>query len=129
MHKSVYTLYNMATRVEVEQFLQQLKIKLDIFGVFFLDSRDKNIQALADLNISRLERLAVVKSIEVKDYSEGPIRDQLNGFNEMWVFGKDVNGTEVYIKISMGVPNSNTICISFHAAEHPMRYPFKEKED
>lgn len=119
----------MATRSEVEQFLNQFKVKLNIFGVFFLDGREKNAQALLDLNITRFERLEVVKSIEVEDYSEGPIRDQLNGFNEMWVFGKDVTGQEVYIKISMGAPNTNTICISFHKAEHPMHYPLKEKED
>lgn len=118
----------MATRYEVEQFLTQFKVKLDIFGVFFLDGREKNSQALLDLNITRLERLEVVRSIVVEDYSEGPIRDQLNSFNEMWVFGKDINRQEVYIKIAMGAPNTNTICISFHKAEHPMRYPLKEKE-
>lgn len=116
----------MATRNEVEQFLNQFKVKLNIYGVFFLDGREKNAQALLDLNITRLERLEVVKSIEVENYSKGPIRDQLNGFNEMWVFGKDVNGQEVYIKIAMGIPNSNTICISFHKAEYPMNYPLQK---
>lgn len=117
----------MATRHDVEQFLAQFKMKLEVFGVFFLDGREKNAQALLDLNISRLERMAVVKSIEVEDYSEGPIRDVLNDYGEMWVFGKDVNGQEVYIKITMGRPNLNAICISFHAAEHAMRYPLKEE--
>lgn len=64
-------------------------------------------------------------SLEWKDYSDGPITDRLNNLAEMWVFGKDVDGTEVYIKITMGKPNSNTICISFHEAEYPMSYPFK----
>jgi len=31
----------------------------------------------------------------------------------------------VYIKISMGKENSQTICISFHPSEYPMNYPFK----
>ena len=119
-------LNDMATRIEVEQFLSQFKVKLEVFGVFFLD-REKNVNALADLGITRLERLAVVKSIEVDDYSEGPIRDQLNGFGEMWVFGKDVKGQEVYVKITLGHPNTNTIVISFHVAEHPMKYPLKEE--
>lgn len=47
----------------------------------------------------------------------------------MWVFGKDMEGKELYIKISMGMPNSKTICISFHEAEHPINYAFKGKED
>lgn len=44
----------------------------------------------------------------------------------MWVFGKDYDGTELYIKISLGAPGSKTICISFHEAEHPLSYPFKK---
>lgn len=114
----------MATRIEVEQFLSQFKVKLEIFGIIFLE-RDKNVNSLIDLDITRLERLSVVKSIVVDDYSEGPIKDQLSGFGEMWVFGKDVKGQEVYIKISLGRPNNNTIVISFHRSEHPMNYPFK----
>lgn len=115
----------MATRNDVEQFLYQFKVKLDIWGIVFLE-RDKNIQALADLNISRFERLDVIRSIQVEDYSEGPIPNELNSMGEMWVFGKDVNGIETYIKITMGQPNLKTICISFHRAEHPMSYPLKK---
>lgn len=115
----------MTTRGEVERFLGQFKIKLEVFDILFLDGREKNSQALLDLGISRLERLEVVKSIRTNDYSEGPIVDDLNNFREMWVFGKDVNGCEVYIKVAMGNPNSSTICISFHKAEYEMTYPFK----
>lgn len=119
----------MATRSEVELFLSQFKVKLDIWGIIFLDGREKNMQALADLNISRFERLRI-RTIQVEHYSEGPIRDELNDYGEMWVFGKDVNGTETYIKITLGKPNLKTICISFHQAELPMTYPFKHnKED
>lgn len=116
----------MATLGEVEAFLSLFKVKVDIWGVFFLDNRDKNKSTMALLNFRSLDRLNVVKSIEVEDYSEGPIKDGLNGFNEMWVFGKDVDGKEIYIKIALGCPGSKSICISFHIAEHPMHYPFKE---
>lgn len=40
------------------------------------------------------------------DYSEGPIVDALNNQGEMWVFGKDVKGNEIYIKITLGKPNN-----------------------
>lgn len=88
----------MTTREGVEKFLSQFKIKLEVFDIFFLDGREKNSQALLDLN----------------------------NFKEMWVFGKDVNGCEVYIKVAMGEPNNRTLCISFHKAEHKMAYPFKQ---
>lgn len=119
----------MATRGEVEQFLNQFKVKLDIWGVFYMDDREKNKQTMVQLNFRNLERLNVVKSIVVEDYSEGPIKDELNGFGEMWVFGKDVDGHEIYIKVTLGRPGSSTICISFHIAEHPMQYPYKVEKD
>ena len=43
----------------------------------------------------------------------------------MWVFGKDVKGREVHIKIMISNLNGQTICISFHLAEYPLNYPFK----
>lgn len=116
----------MTKREEVESFLSQFKIKLEVFDIFFLDLREKNSQALLDLGISRLERLEVVKSIQIENYSDGPIVDDLNSFKEMWVFGKDVNGYEVYIKVAMGEPNNRVICISFHKAEYKMSFPFKQ---
>ena len=115
----------MALRDEVEAFLASFHEKVKVFGILFRDDRQKNRMALIDLEISRFERLEIVKSIEIQDYSDGPIPDELNLGTEMWVFGKDVNGVEVYIKITMGGFNGRAICISFHRAEHPMTYPFK----
>ena len=115
----------MALKNEVEAFPASFHEKIEIFGILFRDDREKNRMALIDLDISRLERLEVIKSIETEDYSEGPIPDELNLGTEMWVFGKDVNSIEVYIKITMGGFNNRTICISFHRAERPMKYPFR----
>ena len=41
----------------------------------------------------------------------------MNRLGDLWVFGKDVNGQEVYIKICYGLPNRSTIFVSFHIAE------------
>lgn len=115
----------MATKEDVEQFLNQFHAKLNVFQIIFRDDRGKNIQALAELDITVVDRMNVIKKIKVEDYSEGPIVDTLNKMGDMWVFGRDVKGREVYIKISLGIPNSSTICISFHVAEYKMKYPFK----
>ena len=114
-----------ATKEQVEEFLKRLKEKIKVFDIIFRDDRGKNLQTLATLEIAPIYRKKVVLDIEPEDYSEGPIVDTLNKMGEMWVFGKDVKGHEVYIKITLGLPNSSTICISFHIAEHPMNYPFK----
>lgn len=111
------------TQQEVESFLRHFMPKFDIFGIFFLN-REKNERALLALGITRKYREEVVRSIEVSDYVE-TISDAVS-YGDMWVFGKDVNEHEVYIKITMGYPNSNTICISFHEAEHPINYAFKK---
>lgn len=119
--------YLMATKEQVEDFLKRLKEKIKVFDIIFRDDRGKNLQTLATLEITPTYRKKVILNIEPEDYSEGPIVDTLNKMGEMWVFGKDVKGHEVYIKITMGLPNSSTICISFHIAEHKMNYPFKNR--
>jgi len=112
------------SRQEVEAFLRQFFPKMDIFGIIVLN-RTKNQEALRLLGLTELARKEVIKTIEVDDYVE-TIRDAVS-YGDMWVFGKDFDGTELYIKISMGMPNSRTICISFHSAEHPIDYAFKTK--
>lgn len=115
----------MASRQEVRQYLKDFKVKMKIFDILFLDDRGKNQQTLHDLEITPRRRLEIINSLEVKDYSEGPLDEKMRGILPMWVFGKQVKKEEAYIKISMGRENTSTICISFHIAEHRMKYPFK----
>lgn len=115
----------MATKQEVEHFLSDFKTKTKIFQIIFRDDRGKNAQALLDLEISPGKRKEIIEKITIEDYSQGPLEEQMSGMAPMWIFGKNVKETEVYIKISMGRENSPTICISFHPAEYNMNYPFK----
>lgn len=117
----------MATKQEVTAFLDGFHQKLGIWNILYRDDRGKNTQALADLEITPAHRDRVIKSLEPLDYSEGPIADTLNKGKEMWVFGKMVKGAEIYIKVTMGIAGSSVICISFHPAEKPMKYPFKQQ--
>ena len=110
---------------EVKAFLDQFNIKAQVFGIQFRDDRPKNREALLLLDITPVQRELIVKTLQVREYVEGPVIDELNKQGEMWVFGKDVKGREVYIKITLGYENGQTICISFHIAEHPMNYPYK----
>lgn len=115
----------MITIEDVKAFLDQFNIKAEVFGIVFKDDRPKNRKALVQLDLTQLQREVIVKSLLPQDYVEGPVIDMLNQKGEMWVFGKDVKGQEVYIKITLGYENGQTICISFHIAEHPLTYPFK----
>lgn len=115
----------MSSKQEVEKFLSELKVKMDVFGILFLDERGKNQQALHDLEISPNKRMEIITSLTVWDFSEGPLAEKMRGILPMWIFGKTVKNKEVYIKISMGMENTKAVCISFHIAEHTMNYPLK----
>ena len=115
----------MITKEEVQAFLNQFHAKMKIYGILYRDDRGKNQKTLEELEIVPSYRKVIIESLEVEDYVQGPVVDQLNRLGEMWVFGKDVKGREVYIKIMLGGVNCQTICISFHIAEHPLQYTFK----
>lgn len=115
----------MVSKQEVETYLEELRVKVKIFGILFHDDRGKNQQTLHDLEISPAKRKEIINSLKVQDYSEGPLEEKMHNILPMWVFGKQVNRQEVYIKVSMGNENSQAVCISFHISEHPINYPFK----
>ena len=115
----------MGDSAAVGKFLRNFKEKLKVFDILFLDDRGKNAQTLATLEITPIARRKVLESLEINDYSEGPLAEAIYGGKaEMWVFGRIVKGREVYIKITLGFAGGAVICISFHIAEYPMRYPF-----
>ena len=115
----------MITKEEVQTFLSQFQTKLKIFGIIYRDDRGKNQKALEELEIVPSFRRVIIENLKVEDYVQGPVIDELNKLGEMWVFGNDVKGREVYIKIMLGGVGCQTICISFHIAERPLVYPFK----
>ncbi|MFZ1749426.1 MAG: hypothetical protein WAU01_04520 [Saprospiraceae bacterium] len=115
----------MSTEAEVSSFLNDFKEKMKIWDVLFRDDRGKNAQTLIDLELRPIERKVILETLETKDYSGGPIEERLYGGADMWVFGKTVKKKEVYIKITMGALGSSVICISFHLAQHNIKYPLK----
>ena len=113
------------TKDDVRSFLEQFHAKMKIFGIIYRDDRGKNQKALEELEIVPSFRKVIIENLEVEDYEEGPIIDTLNHLGHMWVFGKDVKGREVYIKIMISNVGGQTICISFHLAEGELTYPLK----
>jgi len=117
----------MSTLAEVDSFLQDFKVKYKVFDIIFVDARQKNTNALLLLDLPPAGRREIIESIVAADYSEGPLDDRLYGIASLWVFGKIHKQEEIYIKISMGMTNAGVICISFHPAERPMNYPYKNQ--
>ena len=110
-------------REEVEKFITTFIMKAEIFGVIFVD-REKNNEALKMLGITQSVSLKLVKQITLEEYSE-TILDSLT-YGDMWIFGKDYDGKEIYIKVSLGKFSNSAICVSFHIAEHPLEHPYKQ---
>ncbi len=69
----------MATRNEVETYLKELRVKIEIFGLLFLDDRGKNQQTLHDLEITPDKRKEIIVSLKVEDYSQGPLDEKMLG--------------------------------------------------
>jgi hypothetical protein len=113
------------TKEDVQMFLDQFHSKMKVFGIIYRDDRGKNQKTLEELEIVPLFRKVIIENLTVEDYVEGPVVDTLYKIGDMWVFGKDVKEREVYIKIQISELSGQTICISFHLAESPMKYPFK----
>ena len=116
----------MAKREDIQLFLNDFKVKLGIWSIVYLDKRPKNLQTLLDLEITPAQRTDILRALTVIDYSEGPLEEKAYGGRDMLVFGKEVKKQEVYIKVTVGVANKPVLCISFHIAEHKMKYPFKK---
>lgn len=114
------------TKEDVQQFLEDFKTKLSVFKIVYRDDRAKNLQALAELEITGTERTELIKSLESVNYCAGLTKNELyKNHPDYWEFGLEIKNKEVYIKIEMGLPNSSVICISFHVAKHGLKYPFK----
>lgn len=110
------------TITEVQNFLRQLKEKINVFGIFFIN-RDKKEEALKAIGITPDMREKIVAELVPADYVE--FKESLT-YGDLWVFGKNKFNQMLYIKLSLGRENNNAICVSFHIAEHDIKYAFKD---
>lgn len=111
---------------DIEKFLSEFKQKFRVYGVFF-KNREKNEQALYDLEITPKQREEYLLNLEPTDYCSGPFSDAYDPDSpDNYEFGITVKKKEVYIKINIGKPSKRVMCISFHIAERKMNYPFKK---
>jgi hypothetical protein len=118
----------MATEAEVEEFLRNLHYKMKSFDVAFRP-RDKNMNAIAELDILPIKRNEYLKSLTVENYYRGPKKDTENPAKpDYFEFGMIINGIEVYIKLNLGQRDKMIDCISFHKAEDVITYPLRKEK-
>lgn len=94
-----------------------------------LIKRKKNLGALAVLGWGEKFLFEFICSdITVENYIDGPKPDNDFPGEDVWIFGAKVEDKEYYIKLKIRRFDEDSdlvLCISFHPAEHPLKYPFK----
>jgi hypothetical protein len=96
-------------------------------GWLWILNRDKNRDGLIAIGITKHQRAEVVRSLTPEDYCEGPLPDPTRP-GDIWVFGKQVEDIEVYIKLKLTQTEAPK-CLSFHPAEHTLRYPLRKRKE
>jgi hypothetical protein len=106
----------------IEHFLSECKNATE----FVLINREKNMAALAEMGLTFKNCRDIILDLSVENYHDGPLEDN-DRPGEIWVFGKETDRCELYIKLKL-VNSTLVKCISFHRAEHPLDYPCKKVE-
>ena len=123
-----------ALQTEVRDFLIEVKqtiaqTSIDYQSWHFI-GRMENINCMSKLGLTFEDVRNVILSLSVEDYCEGPLQDVEKIPGDLWVFGKSIANTEIYIKLKLASFGRLRVVriISFHTAKQPLSYPYKEKE-
>jgi hypothetical protein len=110
-------------------FLKEFK-NLIYEGHLIITDRIKNRQSLIELGLTERQREEELLSLSVDNYSFGPEKDRYRP-GDYWVFGKIVEGKEIFIRIKIGTDKHTeyAICYSFHLAERPLQYPLRSEKN
>ncbi len=94
----------------------------------FSTARKKNVNTLTELEMTREDVKKEILSLSVLDYCSGPTKDpRIRG--DVWIFGKIIRGKEIYIKLKLSGDQHGRMVriLSFHVAEKPLKYYFRDK--
>ncbi|MCI8430874.1 MAG: hypothetical protein HFI16_11580 [Lachnospiraceae bacterium] len=79
---------------------------------------------LLDLDYDAEDVVNRLKELKVEEYSETKIdKDDVNP-PILFVFGKDVNGRLIYVKLKIRDQQKQVVCVSFHYAKDKMEFPY-----
>lgn len=113
-------------QLPVAAFLKEMK-SIVRAGRFSLIEREKNLNALTSLGLTKKNVIQALLELSVTDYCSGPADDETDDRpGKIWVFGIEVFGSEFYVKLKIfEVGNKKYVkCLSFHPPERPLRRPW-----
>ncbi len=113
-------------RDKILKFLKEFKKIVTAGRGLDVIPRRENIACLAELGLTKKNQLEEILNLSVSDYCEGPSPDK-DRPGEIWVFGKEIRGKEVYIKLKIAQVGEEKIakCLSFHWANFPLGFPYR----
>ena len=113
---------------EISLFLKEFKMVAKQRGIDFIP-RQEFIEMLTLFGITRRNCEEEILSLSVDDYCQGPDDDR-DRPGKVWVFGRHIEGREVYIKLKLATVGKEAIakCLSFHPAEFPLCFPLRSKK-
>lgn len=81
---------------------------------------------LVELGYTADDVADTLRSLELDNYSETLIDKDNDDPPLLMVFGKDISGRLIYIKLKVR-GERKVICVSFHYAEKDMDFPYRKK--
>jgi len=108
----------------IDKFLSDFQNIVIEKGVKILN-RPENLSMLHILEFNQLDVENTLLSLTKQDYCEGPVSDDKGRPDDVWIFGRSINGHNVYIKLAIVEKKKrrNVVCISFHESTHSLYYP------
>ena len=116
---------------ELKSILQNKEFNIDE-SLMIIKSKKKNGKVqystpytLVDLDYDANDVAERLKELTIKEYSETLIdKDDVNP-PLLFVFGKNINNKQVYIKLKIKSNQKKyVLCVSFHYAEEKMLFPY-----
>ena len=114
------------SKEDVARFLKEAKT-LIVKDEWLVVRRSVNLQDIADIGLDLTGVKNELLGLSSEDYSQGPEPDR-DFPGEIWVFGQEILGNEVYIKLKIDQEDERLTCISFHIAKYELNYPFINDE-
>jgi hypothetical protein len=113
--------------IKIKTFLKEFKKIASGRRGIYLIPREESQKTLADLGLTKKNFKEVIMTLSVMDYCEGPKIDESRPGN-IWIFGKQIGGKEIYIKLKVAQVSRKkiAICISFHPAAFTLCFPFQQ---
>ena len=88
------------------------------------DKKFSTPYTLLDLDYDVDDVVNRLKELRVEEYSETKIdKDDVNP-PILFVFGKEINGRLIYVKLKIRDQQKQVVCVSFHYAKDKMEFPF-----